>query len=62
MSALARFEEEWGWIDGEQEPAYSPEEIMRVADWLVQKGYAKPGYAEALRRGMEASKGGAPCG
>src|ERR671914_2231583 len=38
--------EDWAWIDAADEPRYTPEEIMRVADWLVREGYAKPGYAE----------------
>ena len=41
--------EDWAWIDAADEPRYSPEEILRVADWLVKEGYAKPGYAETLR-------------
>ena len=41
--------EDWAWIDAADEPRYTPEEIMRVADWLVREGYAKPGYAERLR-------------
>jgi hypothetical protein len=47
------------WFDaGEDEPRYSTEEIMRVADWLVREGYAKPGYAEKLRRALTALEGG----
>ena len=42
--------EDWAWIDAADEPRYSIEEILRVADWLVKEGYASPGYAERLRR------------
>jgi hypothetical protein len=46
--------EDWAWIDAADEPRYTPEEIMRVADWLVREGHAEPGYAEKLRRALTA--------
>jgi hypothetical protein len=41
--------DDWGWLDTADEPRYTAEEILRVADWLVQQGHAESGYAERLR-------------
>jgi hypothetical protein len=56
---LHDYPDEDGWLDTDDEPPYSTAEILRVADWLVQEGYAEPQYAETLRRVMERGKEGA---
>jgi hypothetical protein len=38
--------------EGDEDLPYTTEAILRVADWLVANGHAKPGYAERLRRAL----------
>ena len=41
------------WIDTDEEPRYTAEEILRVADWLVRERRVDPRYAERLRQALE---------